>query len=253
MAAHVEVVANDDQPRALAAHLGSWTGVLTALLTIISFTIAIITPPRSGPFCTGVCSVYPYGDTAVFFPRDYLWIFPSMLISPLFLILCACAHSWVAPGKFLFSRLALLFAAISATLITLDYFIQIVVIQPSLLKAETDGLALFSQYNPHGMFIAIEDLGYLMMSSAFFFLGMALSPDSRVECALRRLLIASAWIGLASFFGMFLVFGVNLETRFELAIVTLTWTTLTVASILLAVLMRRTIRATKRSPAQPVI
>jgi hypothetical protein len=25
-------------------------------------------------------------------------------------------------------------------------------------------MSLFSQYNPHGVFIALEDLGYLMMS-----------------------------------------------------------------------------------------
>jgi hypothetical protein len=32
--------------------------------------------------------------------------------------------------------------------------------QPSLLKGETEGLTLFLQYNPDGIFIALEDLGY---------------------------------------------------------------------------------------------
>jgi hypothetical protein len=54
--------------------------------------------------------------------------------------------------------LGIVFATISCTLLVGDYFIQISVIQPSLLKGETDGIALLTQYNPHGIFIALEEV-----------------------------------------------------------------------------------------------
>ena len=43
--------------------------------------------------------------------------------------------------------------------------------QPSILLGETEGFALLTQYNPHGVFIALEDLGYFLMGMAFVFLG----------------------------------------------------------------------------------
>jgi len=223
----------------MTATFSFWVCVLTAAFTIISFSIAILTPPRSGPFCTGSCVLYPYSNTAPFFPRDFWWIFPALTIAPLYMILCVCIHSWVTPSKALFSRIAILFAALAASTITLDYFLQIEVLQPSLLRSETDGMALLSQYNPHGLFIAMEDLGYLMMSISMFFVGAALSHNSRLEKFVRWELIVSGGAGFATFMAMSLYFGTRLETRFELAIITIDWFALTVASIVLCVLFRR--------------
>lgn len=242
MSTYAKDVVPFDRVREIPARLGFWSASLTAAVTVVSFGIAIFTPPRSGPFCARGCVVYPYSDAAAFFPRDYLWIYPAILLTPLFLMVCMCAHSWVAVKRRVFSGIALMFAAIATGVITFDYFIQIEVIQPSLLKGETDGIALFSQYNPHGMFIAMEDLGYLMMSAAFFFLGAALATGSRLERTVRWLLMVSAVLGCATFVGMSVAFGNALETRFELAIITITWTALTIASVMLSILFRRTLR-----------
>jgi hypothetical protein len=46
---------------------------------------------------------------------------------------------------------------------------------------ETDGLALFTQYDPHGFFIALENLGYLILSAAFLFVGAAFGRANRLE------------------------------------------------------------------------
>lgn len=228
---------------ALVARLGLWASLCTAVITVVSFAVAIFTPPRSGPFCTGPCVVYPYTDTAAFFPRDYLWMFPALLMTPLFAIVCTCAECLSGADRKPLSRAAMAFATISAALITLDYFVQIEVMQPSLLKGETSGLALFSQYNPHGIFIALEDLGYLMMSAAFLFLGFSLGGSSRLERALRWLLMISGATGFATFAGMSFLFGNSMETRFELAIIAINWTVLPVAAVMLILLFRRTLRA----------
>ncbi len=231
-----------DRARDTAARLGLWVSVLMTAVAVLAFGIGLMTPPHSGPFCTGTCIAYPYTCAVAFFPRDYLWVFPGMLLVTLFLVLSICVDFWVVTEKRIFSRIAVAAATVAATLVTLDYFIQFEVFQPSLLKGETDGLALFSQYNPHGAFIAMEDLGYLGMSAAFIFLGVSLAGKSGLERATRWVLAISGVLGFATFIGMSVAFGNNLETRFELAIITIVWTVLPVAAVMLAILFRRSLR-----------
>src|SRR4029079_16847398 len=120
--------------------------------------------------CTmSACVTAPYTDVTAFFPRDYLWMYPALLLTALFVVFMVCIHQYASDDKKLFSLIGLSFAVMSAALIMIDYFIQLTVIQPSLLRGETDGLSLISQYNPHGIFIALEALGYLLMSVAFLF------------------------------------------------------------------------------------
>jgi hypothetical protein len=200
-----------------------------------------MTPPHSGPFCTASCIAYPYTGAVAFFPRDYLWIFPAMLLISLFVVLCICVDFWVEIEKRVFSRVAVAAATTAAAIVAMDYFIQFEVIQPSLLRGEHDGLALISQYNPHGVFIAMEDLGYLGVSAAFFFLGVSLAGRSGLERATRWVLTISGLLGFVTFFAMSAAFGSNLETRFELAIITITWTAMAITAVMLAVLFRRSL------------
>ena len=40
-------------------------------------------------------------------------------------------------------------------------------IPASVAAGETEGIALLTQHNPHGLFIANEEVGYLLMSVSF--------------------------------------------------------------------------------------
>jgi hypothetical protein len=40
----------------------------------------------------------------------------------------------------------------------------------SLMNGQAQGIALLTQYNPYGVFIVLEELGYLLMSLSFLFL-----------------------------------------------------------------------------------
>jgi hypothetical protein len=44
-----------------------------------------------------------------------------------------------------------------------DYYIQFSVIPMSLINRETERIPLLIRYNPHGIFLAMEELGYLVM------------------------------------------------------------------------------------------
>jgi hypothetical protein len=226
-----------------AARLGRWIAPLLAVSAAAAFALGITTPPRSGPFCVGQCIVYPYTDVVQFVPRDYLWLLPGTLLLPLFVVLAGCIHASVGVNRRVLSLIGLCLASIAAGIITLDYFTQFQVVAPSLLRGETDGLALFTQYNPHGFFIALEDLGYLMLSAAFLFLGAAFGSAKRLERAIRWTLIGAASLAGASFIGMSWHFGFNLEYRFEVAIITITWTTLVASGVLLTFFFLRSRRA----------
>jgi len=234
----------------IAARLGLWTAFLLALVAATSFAIGITTLPRSGPYCTGNCLAYPYLDAVRYVPRDYLWVIPSTLLTPLFVVLTGCIHACVQNTRRVLGLVGLCFASISAAIITIDYFIQLQVLEPSLVKGETGGLVLFSQYNPHGIFIALEDLGYLMLCVAFLFSGAALGHTNRLERSIRWTFISAALLGFVCFVGMYWQFGFNLEYRFEVAIITITWITLLVSGAMLSFFFQRCSLDVAREPGE---
>jgi len=228
-----------DITQKITGRLGFWVAILTAVSAVTAFAIAVATPPISGPFCQSGCVTYPYANLASFVPHDYIWMYPGILLTPMFVILMTCIHYYVDDEKEIFSQIGLCFAVISAVAITMDYFIQLTVIQPSLIKGETEGLALFSQYNPHGIFIALEDLGYLMMSLSFLFAGASFAKDERLERAMRWLFILSSLISIGAFIVLTLIYGQNLEYRFEVTIIAINWITLILAGAMLSVFFKR--------------
>jgi hypothetical protein len=242
----VEIARRAIVPRP-APRLAFWSAVSTAVFAGSAFAAGITTPPRSGPYCTSTCVVYPYTDVAAFVPRDYLWMYPGILAVVAFVVLMGFVHGYVREERRGLAQIGLAFASIAAVLIAADYFIQLAVMQPSLLKGETQGLSLVSQYNPHGIFVALEDIGYVMMSIGFLFAGAALSGRIRLEKVLRWILIASCAAAIAALVVMSLAYGADLEYRFEVAVLSIDWSVLVVAGVMLSVLFQRAETQTRRT------
>ena len=222
--------------------LGFYTSLLTVVLTVVTFAIALLTPPLSGPFCADSCFEYPYLDIASRFPRDYLWMYPAMGLTLVYVVLMACIHSYASEGKKIWGQIGLSIALISATMLIADYFIQVSVIQPSLENGETDGLALLTQYNPHGIFIALEDVGYLVMSVSFLCAAPVFSRSDRVERAIRWIFILSFLLALLALIVISVQYGIEREYRFEVAVISINWLVLIVTGVLLSMVFRRAMR-----------
>jgi len=222
-----------------AARVGFWTAIQTATFAAAGFAMGILTPPRSGVFCTGACIPYPYSDAAQFVPGDFRWMIPALMLTPLFLVLMACIHMTAPSGKKLYSLIGLCFATVSMAVVTLDYIVQRDVVQPSLLKGETVGVALISQYNPHGVFIAMEDMGYLALSAAFLCAALAIPRGGKLAAAIRWIFLVSGQLSFASYLFLSWRFGADLDVKFELAVITFTWPVLVIEGVLLAVFFRR--------------
>ena len=102
-----------------------------------------------------------------FIPLDYYWLIPGLLLAAVFVAFMASIHAYAADEKKIFGQIAMSFALVYASIMMINYFIQWTVVVPSLQAGETTGLSLFTQYNPHGIFIVLESLGYLKMSAAW--------------------------------------------------------------------------------------
>lgn len=217
--------------------------MFTALAAALALGFGVTTPPRSGPFCTlemsDVCVTYPYTAVAAYVPRDYLWMYPALLMVLLFLPLVVCIHYAAAVEKQLFSQIAVSFATIAVAALAVDYAIQLTVMQPSLLKGEVAGLSLFSQYNPHGIFIVLEDIGYLLMGVSFLFLVPVFDRSSALVRAIRLLLLVCGLLAVGSFFLLVLLYGYDLEYRYEVAAIVIDWIALIIGGVLLTFFFRR--------------
>jgi len=226
--------------------LGFYSAILATVMTVVTFTIAFLTPPLSGPGCTGSCFTYPYTDIASRFPRDYWWMYPAILLTFVYFVLIVCIHYHAPQEKKIFSHIGLSFALVSAAVLIIDYFVQVSVIPPSLANGETDGIALITQFNPHGIFIALEEIGYLFMSAAFLFLAPVFSGPNRIDRAIRWIFILSFILTIISLVISSIYYGINREYLFEIVAISINWTALIISGILLSVVFKRVMRKSQR-------
>jgi hypothetical protein len=103
------------------------------------------------------------------------------------------------------------------------------------VKGELDGLAALTQYNPHGVFIALEEAGYLLMAVAFLFADLAIPPANRLYRLIRWVFGIGFTAVTILFVGLSIAYGLDVEYRFEVAAIAVDWTVLIVTGSLLAV------------------
>jgi hypothetical protein len=221
------------------ARVGFYAALLTALLTVGTFVIAFLTPPLSGPFCAGGCFTYPYSDIASRFPRDYFWMYPAMLLNLIYYILMVAIHYFAPADKRIFSHIGVSLALLSMATFNIDYFLQVSVIQTSLVLGETDGIALLSQFNAHGVFIVLEEIAFIMMSLSMLFMAPVFAGQTKAEKAVRWTFVGNFLLTAVAFTLFTVFYGIFREYRFEVAAFSINWLALVASGILLSVVFRK--------------
>lgn len=211
---------------------GVYSSFLLSILTLITFGLAMTAIPPSGPYCPGDCMSYPFTDLLQYYPRDYHWMYLTVFQLFAFVIFMVSNHFLAESAKKLYSLISLTFALISATVLLIAYFTQFSVVPVSVMKGETEGIALITQYNEHGLFIALEELGYITMSIALFFLGLSFSYSTRLEKVIRFTLVLQVFLTILAFTFYALKYGIERSYRFEVATISINWLTLIIAGIL---------------------
>ncbi len=222
----------------IANPYGYGIAISVSLITFITFIIAMFTPPVSGPFCQENCIGYPYLEIVSRFPRDYYWMFPAMLMCLGFVAVLAVIHQAAPAEKKALSLLGFSCGLLAAGVLIIDYFVQLAVIQPSLLMGETEGIALLTQNNPHGIFIALEDVGYLLMSISLGCMAFVFSTATKKETTVRWIFLLDFLLTVISLIVISLIYGIMRGYRFEVYSIGLNWLTLIVMGIPLAGIFR---------------
>jgi hypothetical protein len=212
--------------------LGARVGMATAVAGLLALAGGVSTPPRSGVFCTNACITHLFTDGAAVTPRDYLWMYPALLLVILLVLMALCIHRGAPRPVRVLSGTAVLLSLLAACAIVIDYAVQLIVLQTSLVQGDSQGLTLLSMDNPHGVFIALEDIGYLLVGVAFLFAGRALPRTSGLQRSLSWLLTAGGTLDLGALVLLSLWYRSDLDYRFEVSAIVITWLVLTVAGIL---------------------
>jgi len=214
--------------------VGIISSISLSVVTLFTFAVAFMTPPLSGPLAAGQRILYPYTNILERFPRDYYWMYPALLMMLVFIVYLATIDKYAAPGRKVYGRISLIFGAMAAGILFTDYFVQLTVIQPSLLNGELEGIALLSQYNPHGIFIALEEAGYLLMAVAILFLAPVFAGRGKVKGALRWTAVLNFLLAIISLAIITAIYGISREYIFEIAIITLDFASLLILGLLSA-------------------
>jgi hypothetical protein len=238
----------DSASPAAANRVGFYAAVLTALITLVTFGLAIIAVPKSGANCVAGCFAYPYLDTVAQFPHDYLWMPPATVLLLVYVALMASIHSSAAASQKIFSQIGLSFAIVAAVILAGDYFVQFSVIPVSLMNGETEGITLLTQYNPHGLFIALEELGYIVMSLSFLCMAPVFTGPTRLEAAVRWVFVAAFVLTVVALAAFSAIYGIDRQDRFEVAAISINWLTLIINGILLSIVFRRQMSHDRHRP-----
>jgi hypothetical protein len=218
----------------------SWLSTSIPVAGVVSFSLAVSTPPRTGPFCTSGCLSYPYAGGAEFVPRDFIWMYPAIVLVVLVVPFAAVISAGAPTRRKVWGPVALAFAAIAAALLVLDYGVQLAVVQPSLLTGQADNVSLLSQYNPHGVFIALEDVGYAAIGLSFLVMAALVDPTTRLGRTVARVFRLGGALTLFLLILLTALYRADLEYRFEVYGLGVCWLVLVANGIMLSVLFRRT-------------
>lgn len=217
---------------------GFSAALLTAILGVVTFGLAMTAVPDSGAFCTGECFAWPYLDTLSEYPGDYLWMPAAILFLLAGYAFFSAINDRAEPKRKGFSRVGLGFALMAVLILAADYFVQFTVVPASLMNGQTEGIPLLTQYNPHGIFIALEELGYILLALAFVFLAPAVSGKTRIAGTMRWIFALAAILAFVSLVVILVVYGADRLDRFEVAVITITWPALITNAFLATLLWR---------------
>lgn len=102
---------------------------------------------------------------------------------------------------------------------------------------------------PHGLFIALEELGYLLMSVSLACMAPALPRGTRLDRVVRWLFAGGLVVNAVALAWIALRLGHARGYLFEIAVISVDWLVLTAGAFILAVVSRRDLVQPRRRGA----
>ncbi len=101
------------------------------------------------------------------------------------------------------------------------------------------------QYNPHGVFLVLEELGYLVMSLSFLFVALVFVNRSRLETVVQWIFVIAFILTIVSLAAISIIYGLDRQDRFEVVGLTVDWLVEIVNGVLLSIVFRRQVKENK--------
>jgi len=130
--------------------IGFWASLATAISIVISFIPPLVLKASS--------------------PDMQFYFVPALTMINGFLIVIICLHSLAPAGKKIFSRLAMAFGIIFASIGSINYGIQLTLMRQAIIQGNNQVITLLSTLNPYSIFWALEMLDYTFMGVASLFM-----------------------------------------------------------------------------------
>ena len=129
--------------------------------------------------------------------------FSGFIVTSLFLIVIICIYYSAPDDKKILGHIGLSFSIIYATMISINYFIQLTFVQFGAFNTD-----IFSITNPQSLMMTIEVLGYFFMGLSTLFIA-PIFRSGRLEQSIRWLFAFNGILGIGGAIG----FALNLDWR----------------------------------------
>ena len=115
---------------------------------------------------------------------------PSLLLGVSFVVLTVAIHHCARPSVRIWSHVAVVFASMYATLVSIVYYVQLAFVLPRLARGDTGGIQLLI-FEPFDSFLyALDVFGYSLMSLSTLFAAPVFAAQG-LERWIRLALIAN--------------------------------------------------------------
>lgn len=155
----------DSAEKRLVYEMGFWSAAVATVLVVVA---GITATASSQPLATII----------------------GFLLTSSFLVVMACIHSYASNERKVFSLIGLTFATIYATLISVNYFIQL-----TYVRQNNFDVSMFDMTNPQSMMWVIEVLGYFFMGLSTLF-AAPVFESGKTESLAKWLFAANGVLGI---------------------------------------------------------
>jgi hypothetical protein len=174
---HSEIGRAPGETAGPAASLGLASAMLATALTVVFVALAVVLPGEEWSGIEAYASTFRTAAVAQ--------LVPVLLLAPVVVVLVASIHATAPDEEQVFTLIALVFAAVYAATISVNYAMQLFVVRLNILAGDLEGLAILAMPNRRSIFVALEAVGYgffglMALATAFVFAGTRLHSWIRV-------------------------------------------------------------------------
>ncbi|MBM3707807.1 MAG: hypothetical protein FJW61_01870 [Actinobacteria bacterium] len=171
--------------RKIISSLGFYGSLIQTIVGVVYFIVI------STLFITGNNTMPPSENIQLF------GAIVTIIMAPLLLIMITAIHYVTSQDKKILSHLAIIFCTIFAALVSINRFVQLIVVRVSVLAGDLEGLKRFYPYETGSAMLALEYTGWgIFLSLALLSLAFVFSSD-RLQRSIQIFLFLYAILGIA--------------------------------------------------------